>query len=52
MEPHDLVKFGLIPELIGRLPVITVLDDLDEDALVRVLKEPQQQPCEAVQGHC
>ena len=37
VEPHDLVKFGLIPELIGRLPVITVLDDLDEDALVRVL---------------
>ena len=35
VEPHDLVKFGLIPELIGRLPVITVLDDLDEDALVR-----------------
>ena len=34
-------KFGLIPELIGRLPVITVLDDLDEDALVRVLKEPR-----------
>jgi len=38
VEPHDLVKFGLIPELIGRLPVIT---DLDEDALVRVLKEPR-----------
>ena len=41
VEPHDLVKFGLIPELIGRLPVITVLDDLDEDTLVRVLKEPK-----------
>ena len=41
VEPHDLVKFGLIPELIGRLPVITVLVDLDEDALVRVLKEPR-----------
>lgn len=41
VEPHDLVKFGLIPELIGRLPVITVLDDLDEEALVRVLKEPR-----------
>ena len=39
--PQDLTKFGLIPELIGRLPVITVLDDLDEDALVRVLKEPR-----------
>ena len=41
VEPHDLVKFGLIPELIGRLPVITVLDALDEDTLVRVLKEPR-----------
>ena len=41
IEPHDLMKYGLIPELIGRLPVITVLDDLDEDALVRVLKEPR-----------
>ncbi|MDD6147037.1 MAG: ATP-dependent Clp protease ATP-binding subunit ClpX [Oscillospiraceae bacterium] len=38
---HDLVKFGLIPELIGRIPVVTVLDALDEDALVRVLKEPK-----------
>ena len=41
VEPHDLVKFGLIPELTGRLPVITVLDALDEKALVRVLKEPK-----------
>ena len=41
VEPHDLVKFGLIPELIGRVPVITVLDPLDEEALVRVLKEPK-----------
>ncbi|EJW99371.1 ATP-dependent Clp protease, ATP-binding subunit ClpX, partial [gut metagenome] len=41
VEPHDLVKFGLIPELIGRLPVITVLNALDEDSLVRVLKEPK-----------
>ena len=41
VEPHDLVKFGLIPELIGRLPVVTVLDPLDEDALVRVLTEPK-----------
>ena len=41
VEPHDLVKFGLIPELIGRLPVITVLDALDEETLVRVLKEPK-----------
>ena len=41
VEPDDLVKFGLIPELIGRLPVVTVLDPLDEDALVRVLSEPK-----------
>ena len=41
VEPHDLVKFGLIPELIGRLPVVTVLNALDEDSLVRVLKEPK-----------
>lgn len=39
--PQDLVKFGLIPELVGRLPVITALDGLDEDALVRILKEPK-----------
>ena len=41
VEPHDLVRFGLIPELIGRIPVVTVLNPLDEDALVRVLKEPK-----------
>ena len=41
VEPDDLVKFGLIPELIGRLPVVTVLDPLDEDTLVRVLTEPK-----------
>ncbi len=41
VEPHDLVKFGLIPELIGRMPVITTLEALDEAALVRVLKEPK-----------
>lgn len=38
---HDLVKFGLIPELVGRLPVITALDDLDEDALIRIMTEPK-----------
>ena len=41
VEPHDLVKFGLIPELIGRLPVVTVLDPLDEESLIRVLTEPK-----------
>lgn len=39
--PHDLVKFGIIPELVGRLPVITALDNLDEDSLVRILVEPK-----------
>ncbi len=38
---HDLVKFGLIPELVGRLPVITTLSGLDEDSLVRILTEPK-----------
>lgn len=38
---HDLVKFGLIPELIGRIPVITVLDDLDRDALIKIMTEPK-----------
>ena len=41
VEPDDLVKFGLIPELIGRLPVVTVLDPLVEDAMIRVLTEPK-----------
>ncbi len=39
--PHDLVKYGLIPELVGRLPVITVLENLDEESLVRILVEPK-----------
>ncbi len=39
--PHDLVKYGLIPELVGRIPVIATLDALDEDALVRILREPK-----------
>jgi ATP-dependent Clp protease ATP-binding subunit ClpX len=41
VEPEDLIKFGLIPEFVGRLPVIAVLDELDADSLVRVLKEPK-----------
>jgi len=39
--PEDLLKFGLIPEFVGRLPVIVTLDALDEDALVRILQEPK-----------
>ena len=41
VEAHDIVKYGLIPELVGRLPVIVSLDNLDEDALVRIIKEPK-----------
>jgi ATP-dependent Clp protease ATP-binding subunit ClpX len=41
VEAHDLVKFGIIPELVGRIPVITSLSGLDEDALVRILTEPK-----------
>lgn len=41
VSQQDLVKFGIIPELIGRLPVVTALDALDEDALVRILDEPK-----------
>lgn len=41
VTPHDLVKFGLIPELVGRVPMITVLEALDRDALVRILTEPK-----------
>ena len=41
LEPEDLVKFGLIPEFVGRLPVISTLHELDEEALVRILQEPK-----------
>ncbi|MFL2796024.1 MAG: ATP-dependent Clp protease ATP-binding subunit ClpX [Paracoccaceae bacterium] len=41
IEPEDLLKFGLIPEFVGRLPVIATLEDLDQDALVTILTEPK-----------
>ena len=41
VEPEDLLKFGLIPEFIGRLPVIVTLDELTEDALIRIMNEPK-----------
>jgi ATP-dependent Clp protease ATP-binding subunit ClpX len=40
-EPQDLIKFGLIPEFVGRLPVIGILDELDEAALVEILTKPR-----------
>lgn len=41
LQPEDLLKFGLIPEFVGRLPVMVTLEELDEDALVRILTEPK-----------
>lgn len=41
VTPHDLIKFGLIPELVGRLPVITTLEALDEDSFVQILTKPK-----------
>ncbi|MBO4235881.1 MAG: ATP-dependent Clp protease ATP-binding subunit ClpX [Firmicutes bacterium] len=41
IEPQDVLKFGLIPELVGRLPVIVTLNELDENALIRIMKEPK-----------
>ncbi len=41
VQPEDLLKFGLIPEFIGRLPMVAVLDDLDEPALIKILQEPK-----------
>lgn len=41
LQPEDLLKFGMIPELIGRLPIVTVLDSLNEEALKSILKEPK-----------
>ncbi|OGW56679.1 MAG: ATP-dependent protease ATP-binding subunit ClpX [Nitrospirae bacterium RBG_16_43_8] len=40
-EPEDLIKYGMIPEFVGRLPVVATLDELDEDALVKILTEPK-----------
>ena len=41
LEPEDLLKFGLIPEFIGRLPMIATLEDLDEKSLIKILQEPK-----------
>src|SRR5690606_39010716 len=49
VEPEDIIKFGLIPELVGRLPVVATPDELDEDALVRILTEPKNALVKQVQ---
>lgn len=49
LEPTDLLKFGLIPELIGRLPVVTTLDSLNEEALCSILTEPKNAPVKQYQ---
>ena len=41
VEPEDLIKFGLIPEFVGRLPIVATLDELDENALIKILAEPK-----------
>ena len=41
VTPHDIVKYGLIPELVGRIPVIVALDSLDKQSLIRIIKEPK-----------
>ncbi len=48
--PQDLVKFGLIPELVGRLPVLSALKNLDEEALIKILKEPKNSLFKQYQG--
>ncbi len=45
VQPHDLLKFGIIPELVGRLPVITTLQDLKKEDLIRILTEPHNALC-------
>ena len=50
VEPEDLLKFGLIPEFVGRLPVLATLDDLDKDALVEILTQPKNAMVKQYQG--
>ena len=48
LKPEDLIKFGLIPEFLGRLPVVTSLSELNEASLVKILTEPKNAPVKAV----
>ena len=52
VQPHDLLKFGIIPELVGRLPVITTLQDLKKEDLIRILTEPQERAVPASMSSC
>lgn len=52
LEPDDLLKFGLIPEFIGRLPIIVSLEELDEEALISILKEPKNALIKQYQALC
>ena len=52
VEPEDLLKFGLIPEFIGRLPVVATLDDLDEKTLVEILTKPKNALVQAIRSAC
>ena len=45
VQPHDLLKFGIIPELVGRLPVVTSLGNLEKEDLIRILTEPKNALC-------
>ena len=48
--PQDFIKFGMIPEFMGRVPVVVSLDELDKDALVRILTEPKNAIIKQYQG--
>ena len=50
VRPEDLTRYGLIPEFVGRLPIVVTLDGLDEDALVRILQEPKNALCKQYQA--
>ena len=50
VEPEDLLKFGLIPEFVGRLPVVATLEDLDEQALVEILTKPKNALSSSISG--
>lgn len=50
VEPEDLIKYGLIPEFVGRMPVTATLDELDEDQLIEILVEPKMPLPNSIQG--